>query len=191
MSIQIQVLTFLAIALGVVSMLGYTTTKGSFKQRFSSTLGIAYNVIEGMGIGLLIAFVLGCLFTSCSPKYNVIKEKEIVMKDTVIFRPSVTVHDTLRLRDTLVYSNLTEKIVYSSDSSMKVELSYLRDRMNNLIIRCNAIPDTIKVPVEVIKIKTVKVDNDDRKEGRNTWIYIALGVGFFLILAIAIKQVLK
>jgi hypothetical protein len=142
-----------------------------------------------IALGLLLGYTL-LTWVGCKPKQHITRDTYTFKRDTVIYRPTVTVRDTIRCTDTLVYNHTYTKVVYAQDSSNKVQLSYTRTNEGNIGVECEAIPDTIRIPIETVitKEKIVNVPNDNKLPNW-VWTIIIIVAGLLTFLVIINKLI--
>lgn len=89
----------------------------------------------------MLTTLTGCITTRewCEKNFPPIPSIERIRVDSLIFTPGATVYDTVNFRDTLFH----ERVII--DSTGRAQLKIIRDAYGNIMARCMALPDTIKV----------------------------------------------
>jgi hypothetical protein len=93
--------------------------------------------------------------------------------------PGATIYDTIRLHDSLVILQLTEKVTIRETDNGRAELRYWVDKYGNLVIECQAKDQIVELLNKYVTNNRVEVRNKIPE-----WIYgaaIAWGLICFLL----------
>jgi len=135
-----------------------------------------------------IAYILIiCLLSACEclrPAAPIIlNDREVIVKDSTIYTPGATVYAIIS--DTVFDRTVTKQYFY--DSSQKALLSYYKDAYGRLVVRCDALRDTLIVPIK----STHEVRYIDKESEHNGWrwyVWLLIGIGLACVIAITIRK---
>lgn len=117
---------------------------------------------------------------------TVTERTDTVFVPVTVEIPGETLHDTIRLRDSVVIRELTERVTVRESASGKAELRYWMDAYGNLVIECEAKEQFVELMNRYV--------NTTRTETRTVtpdwvWVVVAAAVAMLIVCVVVIVVV--